>query len=654
MASSPARLYCAALGLLAALASPALAALQLASPFGDHMVLQRDQPVPIWGTATPDEKITVTFAGQEKSAITDASGHWRLDLAPLAASAEPRDLTVSATNALNSQPSTLNFSDVLVGEVWLCGGQSNMERQLGPRPPQKPIVDWEKEVAAADHPLIRQLYVEQTTSLAPRSTVKTSWTVCSPATAADFTAVGYFFARDLQAKIGVPVGIIHSSWGGTPAEAWTSLEGLRDFPEFGEVLTQLHATAADPAAAERAYAQKLDRWFQHTDPAGADHAWAAPAFTPVDWETMHLPTLWEDAGHDGYDGIVWFRKTFDLPATWHGEDLELHLSAVDDIDTTWVNGAAVGSTYLYNTPRVYRVPGSALKPHGNVIAVRVLDTGGGGGIWDKTLPLELASPSRAFPAVSLAGDWLCHFSPPLDGKNYPPTNLAAGPNAPTMLYNAMIAPLVPYAIRGVAFYQGEANYQRARQYRTLLPALIADWRSQWRIGEFPFLFVQIAPFKEQTPEIREAQLLAWQHTRNTAMVVTLDCGDANDIHPARKQPVGARLALAARALAYHEPVEYSGPVYAALTIDGSRALVRFSHLDHGLVAKDGPLVGFTIAGSDGVFHPAAAEIAGDNVVVTAPEVPQPTAVRYAWANAPTGNLFNTADLPASPFRTDVE
>jgi sialate O-acetylesterase len=334
----------------------------------------------------------------------------------------------------------------------------------------------------------------------------------------------------------------------------------------------------------------------------------------------------------------------------------LRLSAIDDVDTTWVNGTEVGATAGYNLPRAYRIPASLLKAKGNVIAVRVLDTGGGGGIWDKKLPFEIVPLSGNGGALSLAGPWLCRFASPLskDYKQRPPVDAATGAGRPTVLYNAMIAPLVPYAMRGVIFYQGEANADRATQYRTLFPALINDWRHQWNQGDFPFLFVQIAPFHDMPPEIREAQVIAWQATKNTAMAVTIDCGDAADIHPAHKQPVGARLALAARAVAYGETLEYSGPVFTDLKVANGQGVLHFTHLGGGLIAKDGALAGFTLAGADGVFHPAHAEIIGDTVVVSSSLVSKPLAVRYGWADVAAGNLFGATGLPASPFRTDVE
>jgi sialate O-acetylesterase len=372
---------------------------------------------------------------------------------------------------------------------------------------------------------------------------------------------------------------------------------------------------------------------------------------------MKLPTYWEDAGYPNFDGLFWFRRTFDLPENWNGSDVELHLGAVDDNDTTWVNGMQVGATIGYNLPRIYRLSGSALKPTNNVIAVRVLDTGGNGGLWGGADPKMrlVGNAGGQTNSIPLTGEWLCRQGVSLPDVGWPPTDYSQSSSAPTVLYNGMIAPLLPYAMRGVIWYQGEANVGRERQYRTLFPALITDWRRAWSEGNFPFLFVQLAPYKGNTPELREAQLLTSQHTTNTAMAVTIDCNsDAEDIHPAHKQPMGARLALAARALAYGEKLEYSSPMFASMKIKGRNAVLRFIHVGGGLVAKDGPLQGFTMAGEDKVFHPAQAEIHGKTIVVHSAEVPRPVAVRYGWANMPEGNLFNRAGLPASPFRSDVD
>ena len=639
------------LGLFLSVAATGMAA-ELNPLFQDNAVLQCDARVPVWGTARDGEKIFVTFAGQEVSTVA-TNGSWKVWLKPMKVNATPQTLTLRGDKVCE-------ITNLLVGEVWVAGGQSNMERQLGLRGGQKPIVNWEQEAAAANYPQIRQFYVTQTQSVTPLSAVKGSWSVCSPETVKDFTAVGYFFARDLFAARHVPVGIIHSSWGGTPAEAWTSEATLQQFPDFAEPLAGLKNLAANPELARRETLAKQEAWYQKVDPGSKlGSPWSTADLATDDWKTMTLPTYWQNAGHPNFNGIFWFRRAFDLPESWDGGDVVLHLGAVDDNETTWINGTQVGATMGWTVPRVYRVPGRLLKHGQNVIAVRVLDTGGNGGLYggDDAMRVvygSLGANSRTEQKyISLTGAWLCQQSVALRVTGWPPASVDQNPGAPTVLYNGMISPLLPYAMRGVIWYQGENNVGRERQYQTLFPALIADWRRAWGEGNFPFLFVQIAPFRANTPEIREAQLLTLQRTTNTAMAVTIDCGDADDIHPPHKQPVGSRLALAARALAYGEKIEYSGPVFDSMTIDSTNAVLHFTHLGGGLVAKDGELEGFTIGGADGIFHPASAKISGKTVVVNSAEVPQPVAVRYGWANVPEGNLFNRAGLPATPFRTDA-
>jgi sialate O-acetylesterase len=616
--------------------------------FQDHAVLQCERRVPVWGTGRDGEKITVTFAGQGVSTVV-SNGKWQVWLEPMRPNATPGTLTVAGDT-------TRVVSDLLVGEVWIASGQSNMERELGPRGGQKPIVGWEQEVAAADLPRIRQFHVPQTKSNTPQATVKGEWKVCSPQTAAGFSAVGYFFARDLHAARKIPVGIIHASWGGTPAEAWTSEAGLQKLPDFAEPLAEVKRLIADPDLVRQKAEAKQTQWFEKVDPASKPGAaWSAADFDPADWKPMTLPAYLEGAGFPGFDGVIWFRRSFEVPESWDGSDVELHLGAVDDMDTTWVNGTQVGMTNGWDKPRVYQVPGRLLKRGANAIALRVLDVAGGGGIrgGDDAMRLVFKAAGKE-ESVPLSGPWLAKASATRQQTGWPPGDFSDSAGTPTVLYNAMIAPLLPYAMRGVIWYQGEANAGREKQYRNLFPAMIADWRRAWGQGEFPFLFVQIAPFSGMPPEIREAQLLSWKGTRNTAMAVTLDCGDADDIHPANKEPVGKRLAFAARALAYGEKIDYSGPVFDSMKTRGATAVLHFTHPGGGLVAKDGELKGFTIAGADKNFRPAKAEIRGDTVVVSAEGVTAPVAVRYAWANVPEGNLYNRAGLPASPFRTDID
>lgn len=632
-------------GFMFVTAAPAV---ELNPLFQDNAVLQCESRVPVWGSGRDGEEITVAFGGQKVS-TTVANGTWKVWLAPMKANATPQKLGVRGDN-------TLEISNILVGEVWIASGQSNMERQLGLRAGQKPIVGWEQAVAAANYPQIRQFQVPQIKSFTPQTTVKGSWAVCSPQTAGDFSAVGFFFARDLFAARKVPVGIIFTAWGGTPAEAWTSQTTMETLPDFAGQMEDLKQLVADPTVAIRRAQVKQAAWFEKVDPGSKpDAAWSAASLDEGDWKSMTLPTYLESGGYPGFDGVFWLRRGFELTEDWDGGDVELHLGAVDDMDTTWINGEQVGMTSGWDTPRVYQVPGRLLKRGANVIALRVLDAAGGGGAYGGDDAMRLVfHASGLTETVPLSGEWRCKPGVTIRESGWPPSDFSDFPGTPTVLFNGMISPLLPYAMRGVIWYQGEANAGREKQYQTLFPAMIADWRKAWGGVEFPFLFVQIAPYSGMPPEIREAQLLSWKSTKNTAMTVTIDCGDANDIHPPNKSPMGARLALAARALAYGEKIDYSGPVFDSLKTRDGKAALRFSHVGGGLVAKDGELKGFTVSGEDKQFHPAQAKIVGDTVVVSSPEVEKPSAVRYGWADVPEGNLFNQAGLPASPFRTDVD
>jgi len=625
--------------------TPALADVIPASLFCDHAVLQQGKPLPVWGSAEDGEQVTVTLCGQQVSTIA-RQGAWSVVLAPMQAGG-PHTLFITGKNRVE-------IRDILIGEVWVCGGQSNMERQLGLRQGQQPILNWEAEAAAANYPQIRHFGVAQSLSLKPETRVGGSWRVCTPQAAPDFTAVGFFFGRALHLARGTPIGLIHSSWGGTPAESWTSAESLSRIPAMEDSMKRLRWVQADPEAARAEHQRSLREWFIANDPGASDASpWSAPAYDTAGWGTMRLPTYWENAGQEQLDGVVWFRKEVTIPETWQGKDVQLYLGAIDDHDTTFVNGTCVGSTSGWTEQRVYRLPAHLLKPGRNVIAVRVLDTGGNGGLWGGGGAMKLVCADTSVNALPLEGEWHCKTSMELKGKNPPPIDPTISANSPTVLHNAMIAPLQPYAIQGVVWYQGEANSGDPMLYRTLFPALVADWRHGWKQGNFPFLYVQIAPMNRMPPEIREAQRVSLEKIPNSAMIVTIDVGDAEDIHPTNKKPVGERLALAARALAHGEQIDYSGPALKSCRMNGNKGILTFTHLGGGLVAQGTRLDGFTIAGDDGVFHAAHAEIRGETIEVSAPEVGHPKSVRYGWANVAKGNLYNKAGLPASPFTTET-
>ena len=622
--------------------------------FTDNMVVQRDRRVPVWGWTEPGHRVTVRFHDKKTTVRADAQGKWRARLGPFKAGG-PFVLEIEG-------PQTVTLTNVLVGDVWICSGQSNMEMGIGG------VNEAAAKIAQADFPRIRLYTVPKRVASTPQETVTSGqWQACHPVTVAaggwgGFSAVGYFFGRDLYRQVQVPIGLIHTSWGGTVAEAWTSAEALQKMEDFRPSLDQLVQMTTNQKDKGVTLERLMSDWYAQNDPGSASGpGWAASDFGASDWQTMTLPQNWEQAGLPDFDGVVWFRREVDLPVGWAGQEARLRLGPIDDRDTTWVNGVKVGAMDDWSAARTYRIPAGVLKAGRNVIVVRVLDTGGGGGIYGKPeeMRLELAGATDPVP---LAGAWRYRDSVSLAKAKPVPQTLENNPNVVTVLYNGMIAPLVPFAIKGAIWYQGESNAGRARQYRTLLPTMIADWRSRFGVGDFPFFIVQLANFMEAKPEpgesvwaeLREAQLLTSLRVPKTGLAVAIDIGDAADIHPKNKQEVGRRLALAAEAIAYGKKLEYSGPVYRTMVKVGNRLRLRFDHARGGLVAKGGePLKGFAVAGADGKFVWAQAAIEGDAVVVSSPQVQVPVAVRYGWADNPVCNLYNQAGLPASPFRTDI-
>lgn len=634
-----------ALAFLTLPVNGALADVRPNSLFNDNAVLQRNQPLPVWGTASDGEKVSVEFAGQ-KVTTTATGGKWMVRLAALPAGG-PFNLVITGND------SRLTLTNILVGDVWVASGQSNMQDPLGPCWWAAPISHWKEEIAAANYPQIRQFHVPMVLSYHPETDANGSWAICSPQTASDFSAAAYFFARDLQQDIKVPIGILFSAWGGTVAEAWTSAGSLERMPDFAHELSAIRQV--DPGR----YPQLLADWYRANDSGStAQPAWSDPDFDSGSWGKMKLPTYWQRSNLPGFNGIVWFRKEIDLPDTWQDKNARLLLDTIDDQDTTWVNGVRVGGMSSFADVRNYLVPAGLLKPGRNVITVRVLDTGGLGGIYGKAENMRLELPGNASVApVNLSGEWQYQQTTALAKLSPMPVNPAGNPNVVTVLFNSMIAPLQSFPIKGVIWYQGESNddsASRAKQYRTLFPLLINDWREHWVTKNFPFLFVQIAPYRDMTPEIREAQLFTFKQTPKTAMAVITDAGDAANIHPANKQIVGERLALAARALAYGENIEYSGPIFRSIKIRGNKVILRFDHAGSGLLAKGGVLKGFSLAGPDKNFVPGQAIIEGKTIVVSSPQVATPVAVRYGWSNVPDVNLYNKEGLPASPFRTDPD
>jgi sialate O-acetylesterase len=640
---------------LALLSTPALDGPErplLHELFTDHVVLQRDIPLPIWGWTAPGRKVKVELAGKEAETTADGNGKWSVKLGPFAAGG-PHTLKIEGHK-------TAEIKDVLFGDVWICSGQSNMEMGMGK-------IDQPEAIAAANHPQIRLFMVPNRIAAEPLDRVDASWKVCTPTTVAEggwggFSAVGYFFGRDLNRELNVPIGLIDTTWGGTVAEAWTSAEGLAGLSDLQGPVAALRKQAADAKRGAVDYDRLMSEWWRQNDPGTVGAlTWSDPDLDTSTWKTMNLPKNFEQGGLPDFDGLVWFRREVRLPESWAGKPLTISLGPIDDRDTTWFNGVEVGHMDKWDDKRVYKIPGTAVKAGRNEIAVRVLDTQGNGGLYGEPSEMRLERNDGQDKPISLAGDWRYKPSTPLSRMSSPPQQFGSNPNLVTVLYNGMIAPMTPFAIKGAIWYQGESNVGRAEQYQRLLPALIRDWRARFGVGEFPFFVVQLAnyqatraePGQSAWAELREAQWLATRAVPHSAVANAIDIGDADDIHPKNKAEVGRRLALDALKNVYGKDVEDSGPIYRGMERQGSAIRIRFDHIGGGLVARGGvKLQGFAIAGMDRHFVWADAEIDGDSVVVSSPRVEQPTTVRYAWADNPVCNLFNKAGLPALPFRTD--
>lgn len=635
--------------LLACLALVSGGELRLPALFSDHLVLQRETRAPIWGWAAPGAEVKVSAswaAAAEVSGRADGTGRWEVALATPAAGG-PYEIYVDdgARRAV--------VHDVLVGEVWLAGGQSNMEWTLGPGVGTG-VEGWQEAVAAAEDPLLRTFDVPNTVAPGPLDDCRASWVACTPASAPAFSAVAFFFARRLRTELGVPVGILRADWGGTRAEAWTSAAGLKAFPEYADTLARLAVYAHDPGVVQVEAKKMRERWLAELDARDPLSGARARDYDDDAWATAELPQVWEQHGLPDFDGLLWYRRTVDVPAAWAGRELVIELGPIDDRDTTYWNGERVGGYEeedRWTEPRLHRVPAALVRAGKNAIAVRVIDTGGAGGFAGSAADLRLTCGSESQP---LAGPWRYHASLDIGTLGWPP-----GPNLmthqPSVLWNGMVAPLVPSAVRGVIFYQGEANRNRADQYATLFPNLIADWRRHFRSPELTFYFVQIAPYAYEddhgeTSRLRDAQRRTLS-VPGTGMAVTMDVGDPADIHPAKKREVGERLALWALAKSYGRDLECSGPLYRALELAGAQARVHFDHAG-GLTSRGEPVRHVTVAGDDHVFHPATARIEGETLVVTSPDVPAPRAVRFGWGTADLTNLWNASGLPCPCFRTD--
>lgn len=651
--------------IASAVAAIAPADVRLPAVLTSNMVVQGDADASIWGWADPGEEVTVSADWAAPVTVrADRDGRWRASVrtpAPRAADAfKPHTITVAGKN-------TIVLDNVLIGEVWICSGQSNMEMFVGDHGGgYRGVVNWRKEAEEATYPAIRFFTVQNAVSTKPEEDCKsvplveksTGWVECSPSSVVNFSAAAYFFGCELHKSLNIPIGLIATDWGGTPAQAWTSEESLAPFEHYTRELHEVRARAQGGGEHPmRAWWDKVEAIDRKAMLKGDSHP-RDPAYDDSAWSLARVPGSWEPY-LGSFDGLAWYRRTIHIREDWKDKILTLSLGAIDDMDATYFDGMPIGSTIgpdKWFAPRTYSIPARVVAPGAHTIAVRVLDTGGAGGFGGQPDQLFIQPADKSAEPMSLAGYWRYTRSAPL--SDLPPLSEAQGPrltsHTPTALYNAMIAPLTNMAIRGAIWYQGESNRGRAEEYDTLFPAMITSWRRAWGRGDFPFYYVQIAPFryggdKGETARLREAQRRTLSLS-NTGMAVTMDIGNPDDIHPANKQDVGKRLALWALARTYGKSdIEYSGPLAVEIAPTQSGVNVRFEHA-RGLTARGGKLESFEVAGDDGQFVPAEATIIGaDTIQVSSPRVRDPRAVRYGWCDACAPNLFNAAGLPASPF-----
>ncbi|MBQ6953215.1 MAG: 9-O-acetylesterase [Bacteroidales bacterium] len=662
---------------LAVLASVSLQAkVELTPLFTDNMVFQQNCLAPVWGKAAPGATVSVTpsWNGKTYKTTADAHGKWTVKIDTPKGSFKKYSVTIS-----DGEPVVLQ--NVVVGEVWLASGQSNM---------QMPVESWravrtnQEDIAgAAQYADLRLLQVSRATGTKEHDYFSADfdkWKESSPETVRNFSAAAWYFGRKLMEELKVPVGIIHSSWGGTIIEAWMSEKAIGLYPEQAGALAKVKSLSDSETERERTFDEEINAFIRKADlkdhgKSGGLALWARPDFDDTAWKTITLPCMVQELW-PSTNGIFWFRKTVEIPASWAGKDLTLSLGPVDDFDETYWDGELVGSGKLWNKAREYTVPGRLVKGGKTVICVRCTDDHGEGGLYGASDLLYVQGPDGQ--KIGLDNQWKVTLSVSFSGA---PRSTAREPNMPTVLYNAMIKPLAPFAIKGAIWYQGESNAERAYRYRDLMQSMILDWRALWGY-DFPFYITQITGYKDINAipgddgwaELREAQAMATRALERCGMACIIDLGEAEDIHPVRKKEVGERLARLAFANDYGRKVVADGPRFESYRVHGSSMVIRFSDVAGGLrvipsgsfaqarygsaderveKAENGVLMGFQIAGPDRVWHWADARIEGNGeVVVSSPEVPQPVAVRYAWSINPVCNLYNSEGLPAWPFRTD--
>lgn len=624
---------------------PGITQIRLPKLISNHMVLQRDTPLKLWGRAKPGEKISLRFNKKTYRVTTGGDGVWFIPLAPQPAGG-PHEMTFSAGN-------TLTVRDIFFGDVWLCAGQSNMVL-----PMERVKEKYFDEIASADLPMIRNFFVPPSTNLSgPGAELPSQcrWIPANPKDVLSFGAVSYFFARKIYETQKVPVGIINTSVGGTPIEAWIPEEGFREFPEMLSRIEK-NKDSAYVNSTNREVAASRTETPSHDKGMSDPVKWYEAAYIPKGWRTINIPGFWEDQGLKDLNGVVWYRREVNLPDSLSGLPAKIFMGRIVDADIMYVNGQKIGNITYQFPPRRYDVPAGLLKGGKNILVIRVTNTSNKGGfVPDKPYQLNIGSQQ-----IDLKGTWMYKvgeaFVPPP-----PRTQGIIAQNQPSALYNGMVAPMLPFKVKGMIWYQGESNTDRPERYEQWLRSLIMALREKLQQTEAPFLFVQLANFMDYAYLPTESN---WARLRdnqrraltvpNTAMIVTTDAGEWNDIHPLDKKTVGERLSLAARALAYGEKIIYAGPLVESAIQQGENVVISFQHTGSGLITNDAePLRCFAIAAADKKFLWAQARIDAGRVIVSHPEIRAPKYIRYNWGDNPDGNLYNREGLPASGFEVEV-
>lgn len=624
------------------------AQLRLPSFLANDMVLQQQKVNRIWGWANAQQLVTVTFKNKTYSSFANSNGEWQVFLEPAVAGSAGSMLVKAGTEKIE-------LSNILIGEVWVCSGQSNMEWKMKQCPEL-----YKDELKTASNDNIRFVVFNKTFSNVEQEdiTLEKKWSAINPSTIGECSAVAYWYAKKLYAELKVPIGLIVTSWGGTAAQSWTSFEGLHNFSNY----TTPYIEKVKPLKLGDMNKQKQEIKEKFQKDIQEKSAFAKEVvkqdFDDSKWPEMYLPKQWEEQGFPSMDGIVVYRLVFLVDAADAGKEAELNMPAIDDMDSTYINGTFIGSINQYDAVRKYKIPAGVLKAGKNVLVIKVQDDGGGGGLSTVEEKFNVTVSNKKIPLSGKAKYNILAVLEDITGGN------GAIERQPAVLYNAMIAPILPLSIRGAIWYQGESNADNTKdalEYKTLFPAMINDWRNHWGQGDFPFLFVQLSSFGAVRTEpaecnwgfLREAQTKTLS-LPNTAMAVTIDVGNPTNIHPQQKKEVGDRLAAGALKTVYGKTkLIAGGPQLKSFSIQGNKVILEFTNTGTGLMIKGKELKHFAIAGADKKFVWADAVIKGNSIIVSGKTVIKPVAVRYAWANSPIdANLYNKEGFPAIPFRTD--